>query len=386
MHSLRTRHPAQDLRPRQRGVFCTHARATDADRHALPAPVAGVERSDADPGEPLSDRGARARKPTIYDVAERVGMNASTVSRALNSPGRISAETEARIRAAADELGFRTNPFARALPTGKTGMYAIVLPDITNPVHFDLIRGAEQVARSNGYTLLLAESQSSAEREREAIATAQPSVDGLVVVSSRLDGDELRRLAAAAPIVAANRTVDGLPSAGPDISTGYTAAIQHLEDLGHRSIAYLSGPLDRVDRSRWNLLFDLAVARRMSIVEIAVSGATVGAGAEALTRILASGVTGVLAYNDLVAHGVLLAARAEGLRMPDRFSLAGFDDIFSAELAVPALTTIRAPLDRIGAVAMEMLVDDKRNRVPTLVTLPTTLVVRESTAPPRPKS
>lgn len=344
-----------------------------------------MERIDAAPDGPVKGSGDRKRRPTIYDVAERAGMNASTVSRALNNPGRTSVGTEARIRAIADELGFRTNPSARALPTGRTGTYAIVLPDITNPVHFELIRGAEQVTRSNGYTLLLAESQSSAEREHEAVSALQSSVDGLVVVTSRLKDGELGELADVTPIVAANRVADALPSVGPDVRFGYTAAIEHLEALGHRSVAYLAGPLDRVNRSRWDLIFDLAVARRMSVVEIAVDGATVQAGAGALVRVLASGVTAVLAYNDLVAHGLLRAARTGGISVPEQFSLVGFDNIFSAELAVPALTTIRTPLHDIGTAAMELLVDDERNRTPSLLLLPTELIIRESTAPPRSK-
>ena len=90
--------------------------------------------------------GRIGRRPTIYNIAQRVGLNPSTVSRALNKPGRTNAATEEKIRAAAAELGYRVNPMARALPTGLSGTYAIVLPDITNPVHFELIRGAEPVS------------------------------------------------------------------------------------------------------------------------------------------------------------------------------------------------------------------------------------------------
>lgn len=322
------------------------------------------------------------RKPTIYDVAERVGMNASTVSRALNKPGRINAATEARIRAVAEELGFRTNPSARALHTGKTGTYALVVADITNPVHFELIRGAEEVARSAGYALILSETQGLPEREHEAISALQRSADGLLVVGSRLNGSQLAELAEATPIVAANHLADELPSVAPDPTSGYTAAVEHLAELGHRSLAYLSGPLAALNQSRWDLLFRLAVARGISVVEIPLTGATVAAGAEAVPRILASGSTSVLAYNDLVAHGVLREARAQGVIVPDRFSLVGFDDIFSAELAVPSLTTVRTPLHEIGTTAMTLLIDDERNRTPSRELLPTELIVRESTAPP----
>lgn len=326
-----------------------------------------------------------ARRPTIYDIAQRVGLNPSTVSRALNKPGRTNAATEKLIRDAAAELGYRANPMARALPTGLSGTFAIVLPDITNPVHFELIRGAERVARDNGYTLIISETEGSAEIERETIETLQPSVDGLLVVASRLDDDALASLSRVKPIVAANHAAPSLPSVIPDLAMGLTAAMDHLHDLGHRSVAYLGLGSLQINRARWDLALDLAAARDISVVEITLDAPTVEAGAASLRRVRASGVTAVLAYNDLVAHGLLRAARAEGLQLPDDLSVIGFDDIFSAELSVPALTTLRSPLREIGTRAMETVIDADRNRAPSKVVLPLELVVRESTAaPPRP--
>ncbi|CAN7472300.1 LacI family transcriptional regulator [Microbacterium foliorum] len=326
--------------------------------------------------------GRIGRRPTIYDIAQRVGLNPSTVSRALNKPGRTNAATEEKIRAAAAELGYRVNPMARALPTGLSGTYAIVLPDITNPVHFELIRGAEQVARRSGFTLIVSETEGAAEIELETIETLQPSVDGLLVVASRLDDDSLAALAASKPIVGANHSTPSLPSVTPDLESGLTDALDHLRDLGHRSVAYLGLGGARINRARWELTLDLAAARGLGVVEITVDEPTVAGGAESLRRVRASGVTAVLAYNDLVAHGLLRAARSGGLQLPEAFSVIGFDDIFSAELAVPALTTLRSPLREIGTRAMETLIDPERSRTPTKVVLPLELVVRESTAAP----
>lgn len=324
--------------------------------------------------------GTSARRATIYDIAQRVGLNPSTVSRALNKPGRTNAATEEKIRAAAAELGYRANPMARALPTGRSGTFAIVLPDITNPVHFELIRGAEQVARAGGFTLIISETEGSAEIEHETVETLQASVDGLLVVASRLGDSGLATLAAVKPIVAANHSALSLPSVIPDLAMGLTAAIDHLRDLGHRSVAYLGLSGLQINRSRWELTLDLAMSRDISLVEISVEAPTVEAGADSLRRVRASGVTAVLAYNDLVAHGLLRAARGAGLTLPEAFSVIGFDDIFSAELAVPSLTTLRSPLREIGTSAMETLIDPERNRVPSKVVLPLDLVVRESTA------
>ncbi len=334
------------------------------------------------PDEVPGSAGTSARRATIYDIAQRVGLNPSTVSRALNKPGRTNAATEEKIRAAAAELGYRANPMARALPTGRSGTFAIVLPDITNPVHFELIRGAEQVARAGGFTLIISETEGSAEIEHETIETLQASVDGLLVVASRLGDSDLATLAAVKPIVAANHSAPSLPSVIPDLAMGLTAAIDHLRDLGHRSVAYLGLGGVQINRARWDLTLDLALSRDISLVEITVDAPTVAAGADALRRVRASGVTAVLAYNDLVAHGLLRAARGAGLTLPEAFSVIGFDDIFSAELAVPALTTLHSPLREIGTRAMETLIEPERNRAPSKVVLPLDLVVRESTARP----
>ena len=115
--------------------------------------------------------------PTIYDVARECGVAPSTVSRAFSRPGRVNAETAERIRAAAARMGYRTNPPARALSTGRSSMVALVIPDVTNPVYFDITRGAEDAATEAGYTLLLADFQETGPLERKAIDRAVPAVE-----------------------------------------------------------------------------------------------------------------------------------------------------------------------------------------------------------------
>ena len=120
--------------------------------------------------QPVTPRvGRRGRSAaTIYDIAKLAGVNPSTVSRALSKPGRINVKTEERIQAAAKELNYRLNPMARALPTGRTSTLGLLLADITNPMFFHVVRGAEEAASLRGYTLILAESQESADREAAA--------------------------------------------------------------------------------------------------------------------------------------------------------------------------------------------------------------------------
>lgn len=333
---------------------------------------------------PQSEPGGNRKPPaTIYDIARVVGVSASTVSRALSKPGRINIKTEKRIRDAAAELGYRINPMARALPTGRTGTVALILSDITNPVYFDLIRGAERVTAADGRTLVLAESQESSEREVASAERLQPSVDGIILVSSRIDDDRIRSLAEVKPLILVNRQVAGVPAVVPDVLPGLSGAIDHLAGLGHRSVGFLSGPTTSwMNQLRWRTLFDLAVSKSMSIVEIGPASPTLEGGRTLLTRVRAAGVTSVLTFNDLMALGLLRACQDENISVPGELSIVGFDDIFGADLTTPSLTTIRSPLASLGETAVQMLAD--ASAVSAGSALATTFVRRESTGAPRP--
>ncbi|WP_156761470.1 LacI family DNA-binding transcriptional regulator [Microbacterium karelineae] len=333
-----------------------------------------------------AQRAGGNRKPsaTIYDIARALDLSPSTVSRALNKPGRIAAKTEKRIRETAAELGYRGNPMARALPTGRTRMLGLVVSDVTNPVFFRLVRGAEQACGELGYTLVFAESQESGEVEYGTLDRLLPAVDGVVLAAARLDDEQIRRIAATKDVVLVNRRVEDLPAIVPDIDGGVAQAIDHLRDLGHTSIAYLSGPTTSwMSRERGERLFERAVERGMTFVEIGSASPDVAGGEAALRRVRASGATAVLAYNDLMAIGLLRASRAEGVAVPGELSIMGFDDIFGADLTTPALTTVRSPLDRAGSDAIRRLVatldaGDAADPSP----LATELVIRESTGAP----
>jgi LacI family transcriptional regulator len=344
--------------------------------------------ADVAPKARTTVRAGRPAKsaPTIYDVAQLAGVNPSTVSRALSQPGRINIKTEERIHAAAKQLNYRLNPMARALPTGRTSTLGLLLADITNPMIFGIVRGAEHAAAEQGYTLVIAESQESGEREASTAQRIQPSVDGLILGTTRLSDTQIQELASSKPLVLINRDVDGVSSVLPDVTPGIDGALAHLASLGHTSIAYLSGPATSwMSGTRWASLLEQAVARGMNVVEIGPGVPTLEGGRAALTRILASGVTAVVAYNDLMAIGLLRAAAEQGISVPDRFSLVGFDDIFGSDFTTPALTTIRTPLDRAGARAVRralaLVSGDSRSAQDDDEKIETELVIRQSTGP-----
>lgn len=300
--------------------------------------------------------GNRKPAPTIYDIARTTGFSPSTVSRALSRPGRISVATERKIRDAADELGYHINPMARALLTGRTSTVALILSDITNPVYFDLVRGAERVTAEHGYTLVLAESQESAEVELATLERLQPSVDGFVLVASRLDDDQIHAFAASKPLVTVNRAVSDVPGLVPDPRPGIVGALDHLAGLGHERLAYISGPpASSMNRLRWETLIEEAPPRGLTVVEIGPATPTIAGGQEVLRRILAAGVTAVITYNDLMAIGLQQTCQAAGMDIPADLSIVGFDDIFGANLTSPPITTIRSPLGEAGDSAVRIL-------------------------------
>ncbi len=337
------------------------------------------------------EKGSRPRKggsPTIYDIAELAGVNPSTVSRALNSPGRINAATEAKIKSAAKSLNYQANPFARALPTGRTKMLAMILADITNPMFFEPVRGAEAEAFENGYTFVIAESQESGDQEATALERMLPAVDGVVMGSSRLPDSEIAAMAQRKAVVLMNRKVEGVMDVVPATAPGICEALDHLKELGHQSIAYLSGPANSwMSKHRWSIIMPEAVARGMKVVEIGPNEPVLEGGEQSVDYVVAAGVTAVLAYNDLMAIGLLSGLKARSVSVPNQISVIGFDDIFGSNLTNPSLSTIRSPLKEAGVLAVKalMLAIDSQDSAAALAQadqLQTTLVVRESSGKP----
>jgi LacI family transcriptional regulator len=321
---------------------------------------------------------------TIYDIAKLAGVNPSTVSRALTTPGRINAATEAKVRAAAKELNYRVNPFARALPTGKTRMIALMVADITNPVFFKVVRGAEIVAAEAGYTLVVAESQESSKVEADTLQRILPSVDGVIFGTTRLSNDELYRTNEEKPVVLINRLVEGVADVVPDNEPGIAEAVAHLAGLGHKHIGFLAGPsASWINTDRWNLLMKHAIASGMTVVEIGSNAPTVEGGRAGFERVKASGVSAVFTYNDLMGIGLLREATAAGVKVPQELSIIGFDNIFGSDFTSPPLTTIEMPLEQVGGNAVRALLETfeaQGDELPHGSELVTSLLIRGSTA------
>lgn len=190
----------------------------------------------------MGNEAAPKRYPTIRDVADRAGVTPSTVSRALSKPGRVNFRTRERIETIAAELGYVPSSYARALSSGRTSTVALLVPDITNPFYFDIIRGTGQQLSAAGYTQLLVDTEESGGSEAAAIDKLRRSADGFVLTASRLSDDAIAEAAVTTPIVTINREVPGVPSVIVDTPAGMRQSLDHLYSLGHRKIAYISGP------------------------------------------------------------------------------------------------------------------------------------------------
>ena len=322
----------------------------------------------------------RPRRVTIDDVAREAEVAKSTVSRALNRPGRLNHETQQRIQRIADQLGYHPDP---ALRMRGHGTLALLVPDISNPFFLGIIRGAEHQAAAGSFHLILADSESDPDREEGIVSTLATSVDGFVMAYTELDPLRIRQLAPGRPMVVVNRQIAGLSSVVVDPLAGPTIAVDHLASLGHREIAYVAGPeASWTDAQRWATIGRAASARGMVARRLGPFPPVTESGAGAADAALAEGVTAVIAFNDLIAIGMLLRLAERGVSVPRELSIMGFDDIFGANFCSPSLTTMAAPLAQVGSTAVRLLVDGLHEDVqPKEIVLPAHLVVRESTGP-----
>lgn len=326
---------------------------------------------------------------TIYDVAAAAGVSPSTVSRTFSRPGRVSARTAARIRTVAQELGYRSDSIsAPALPTRKKAL-GLLVSDVTNPFYFGIIRGAEKAAAERGYAMLLIDAQESQRIEGQMMARSLPLMDALLVASSRSSDSNLRQLGKQVPTVVLNRDVQGMPSIVTDNARGMRRAVEHLAGLGHTTIWYVAGPeASWADGMRWRAMREAGLELMVNVHRVGPYQPTTRDGHTIAEELLTRGAKAVICYNDLMAFGLLLALRDRGVAVPEQISVVGFDNSFGCELVTPALTTVAAPLIRLGELGVTNLVglvNGGRWQSSAAVVVPVTLKVRQSTGPPHPR-
>ncbi|MCB0977470.1 MAG: LacI family DNA-binding transcriptional regulator [Acidimicrobiales bacterium] len=320
-------------------------------------------------------------KVTIADVAERAGVNASTVSRVVNGTASLSPDTTARVQRAIAELGYRPNRAARHLAGGRTGAIGIVVPDLTNPFFATIVRGAQHAAHDAGELTLVADSESRGRGEVELSAMLARDVDGLVLCSPTSPAGQLRGAVTGRPAVLVNRQARGWPSVVADQAQAVEVAFDDVRSQGHERIAYVRGP-----SNKWTSSVRDRVAARLGAVLVGPFAPTFAGGAEA-AEVLDDDVTAVITHNDLMAVGLIDALLRKGRRVPRDLSVLGCDDIEIAALTRPRLTSVAMPLEELGATAVGLLLDLIARPAPDVDslhrTLPVWLVARDSTARPK---
>ncbi|MEV4352127.1 LacI family DNA-binding transcriptional regulator [Actinoplanes sp. NPDC049596] len=322
------------------------------------------------------------KEPTIYDVAREAGVAASTVSRAYSRPGRVSARTARAVFEAAERLGYRADRLGgpRTFPTTKA--IGLVVADVTNPFYGEIIKGAYEAARAEGYMLILSHTGESAERERETIEGELGAVDALVIASSRMSDSALRVVAKQKATVLLNRVIPEVACLIPDNPRGVREAAEHLALLGHEGVTYVAGPEESWSEGvRWRALREAAGELELTVRRLGPNPPTMAAGFRAARRVAELGASAVLAYNDQLAIGVIKGLRTLGRRVPGDVSVVGFDNIPYGEVVEPALTTVAAPLRHMGETGVRnclAVLHGARPGAPPLV-LPVKFIERQST-------
>ena len=338
----------------------------------------------------------RRRRPTILDVAEEAGVSRGTVSRVINGGHWVSPQALAAVQEAIRTTGYQINHHARSLVTGRSNSVAFLLTEpqhllFEDPNFSILLRGAAQALGKRGMPLLLLVAGTPAEVERVVDYVAGGHIDGVLLISTHADN----------PVVGALQR-RGIPTVacgaplGFESKVGYVSAddlggarqmTRHLLDGGRTRIATVTGPMDtpggrlRLEGYRQEL------GERFDPELVDNGDYTREGGAAAMRRLLERrpDLDAVFVASDLMAAGALVALRQAGRRVPDDVAVGGFDDSGLAATLEPPLTTMRQPFERISHEIVRLLLEVIDGNEPAAMILPTTLVVRSSTAPALPR-
>lgn len=324
------------------------------------------------------------RKVTSFDVARLAGVSQPTVSRVLRNLPGATAETRARVRAAAARLSYLPSDSGRALSTASTRRVAVVADELSNPFYSELVEPLARHLAARDLRLVLV--TAAADGDVDAATLADGSYDGVILTTTTRRSSLPRDLSErGVPHVLANRVLDEpeAPSCAVDNTAGARLVANLLAGLGHRRIASIQGPVntstgrERAAALQARLRHHRIPLPRSQQRRVAFDHDD---GQQAASELLAGGMapTAIVCGNDVIALGALSAARAMSIEVPDQLSIVGFDDIRPAAWPLVGLTTVRCDLDRLAATAVALLADQLVGGavVARTVRLPVSLVLR----------
>lgn len=338
-------------------------------------------------------------RPSMHDVAERAGVSQSTVSRVLNNTQSaipIGEATKARVLKAADELGYVPNPLASGLRGGNTRLLGLIVREISDPFFATLIDAITELVKERGYNIVLGHARSSSD---EALAVSDildtRQCEGLFVLGDVPDNEAfIARVAESGSKAVAycgGEPPEGIAFVDVDNEAGIGLALDYLIGLGHKRIGFIEGGWICATRQRLAAYHTHMAENGLRVHPadvVRVRENNPAGGYEGMLQILsvAGPPTAVLASDDAVAIGALKATADKGIRIPQDLSIVGFDDIEAAQFTIPALTTIRQPVDalaREGVNVLRGLLHEETARAgsPIILVRPE-LIIRDSAAPP----
>lgn len=327
----------------------------------------------------------RSRPTTIAQVAKHAGVSPATVSRVMN--GRFVGEPAVaeRVRASAQTLDYHPNHLARSLALGRTGAVGLVVPDLANPAFQAVLSGLAKSAAEDGYRILVTDSSEHPEDEPQLATEIRRRCDAVVLCAPRMPPDELVALAPGLdPLVLVNRPDVSVtaPSLSIDYGAGIAELARFLYGEGHRRLAFLSGPELSVSNALRLAALDRFEGEHPDATVVRIpAGVGIDSGLAAAEAVAQAGVTAALAYNDLVAVGLINGLGERAIRVPEDVSVAGFDDIPYARYMSPPLTTVSVPHAELGVEAWGRMKTLLRSRHPHgQVVLTPSLEIRSSTA------
>lgn len=339
---------------------------------------------------PTKKLGQKPEVVTLKAVAQYLGLTPGTVSAVLNSSPSarsIPQETKNRIHAAAKELNYRPNFFARTLRNKRTYTIGVIAEEIGDSYSSPIISGIEQYLRKRDYFFLtVVHRHDPVLLTRYSQLLSERGVEGIITVDTTVHESPMLPTVA----VAGHKKLKGVTNIVLDHHQAALLALSHLKELGHERVAFMKGNLLSSDaKDRWEAIGSVAAQLGMNIdpeltVQIDTDDPTPMLGYPFTKQLLArrKPFTALFAYNDISAIGAIRALQEQGLRVPQDVSVLGFDDIPGAAFHSPSLTTVRQPLNRMGEVAAQSLLDriDGKKDYPAEIAIEPELAVRESTS------
>lgn len=326
-------------------------------------------------------------------LANELGLSLSTISRALSDDPRISEETRERVKEAAQRIGYQPNLVAASFRTGVTRTLGLIVMDITNPFYTDMARGAEDCAHERGYSVILGDSDANLEREAFYLEVFKNRrVDGILITPINGEGiihHSLRESGIPYVLIDAYEARDTASSVTVDHVEGSYQAVRHLIELGHSQIAFLGGPLNIPPIKMMLSGYKKALTEaniKFNPVWIVDEGCEFESGYLGMHKLLdhPDRVTAAICTGDMLAIAAMKAIEEHGLRIPQDFSLVGYDDIPIAARVNPPLTTVMQDKYELGRISTRILIHEivsSTGSIHQTVTLRPRLQVRGSTGP-----